>query len=194
MRGGILWSIAATACFSLPVGAQSKYVGVKVCAECHGAGEKGGAFHAWQKSKHAEAYRSLVTHSESKPRECQGLNLWVVEIGRGAKYGLPKPAMQARECIPCHTAAFGADASLIAPSFDPKDGVQCEACHGPGSAHADAMAANARDGGNRRAGFRRAKDESAIKAGCMGCHEGTCGDFDFAAMWPAIRHSASRPN
>jgi hypothetical protein len=116
------------------------------------------------------------------------LKLWIVEIGRGTKYGLPKPAEESRECLPCHVTAFGFDTQQIAASFDPKDGVQCESCHGPGSIHVEAKTAN----GSRKnePGLKRFGDESAIMAQCRTCHDGTCGDFTFAKMWPMIEHSS----
>lgn len=191
----IFLTLVAIALAASPARAgESRYVGARVCAGCHGKTEPGNPFHAWQTSKHADAYRTLKARSESKPRQLGDVELWIVEVGRGTKYGLPTPAMQAKECLPCHTTAFGAEAKLLASSFDVQDGVQCESCHGPGSAHADAMAENARDGGHRPAGLKRPADERAIEAQCTGCHErsGPCGDFDFASMWPKIRHSASR--
>lgn len=188
MRYPIAWSIATFMVLSLPASAQLRYVGAKACAQCHDAAQQGDAFHRWQTSRHAQAYRTLTTHTESEPRRCQDLELWIVELGRGVKYGLPKPAGESEECLPCHMTAFGADPQLIASSFDPKDGVQCESCHGPGSAHVEARAA--KDGGKATAGLRHYEDERAIKALCRNCHEGTCGDFDFARMWPTIKHSA----
>jgi Cytochrome c554 and c-prime len=190
MRQRLIESIAAIALLSLPLHAQTGYVGVRTCARCHSLEEQGNAFLRWQTSKHAEAYGTLKTHSESEARKCQGLELWIAEIGRGVKYGLPRRATESKECLPCHTTAFGVDAHALAPSFDPTDGVQCESCHGPGSAHAEAMAA--RSGGKGAAGLRRYEDERAIQAQCKTCHEGTCGDFDFATMWPKVQHSSSR--
>lgn len=58
-------------------------------------------------------------------------------MGRGEKYGLPTPATESKYCLPCHATTFGINAQLIAPSFDLKDGVQCESCHGPAFAHAE---------------------------------------------------------
>ena len=189
MRQKLIWSIITLPFLSLPATAQNQFVGVKVCARCHDAGGEGSAVHRWQTSRHAGAYRALITHSESKPRSCQDLELWIVEIGRGAKYGLPRPASESKECLPCHTAAFGAGSQLLAASFDPKDGVQCESCHGPGSAHVEARAANRIEPAT--AGFRRFEGERAIQARCQGCHEGTCGDFDFATAWSRIAHPSS---
>jgi hypothetical protein len=188
----MLWSLAATALMSLPARAQNQYVGAKACAPCHESKESGSAQHAWRTSGHAAAFRALGTHTEAQPRACGDLSLWIVEVGRGVRYGLPRPAAESKECLPCHTTAFGAGAPLVAPSFDPRDGVQCESCHGPGGEHVAARSA-AHDG-KGAGGLRRYGDERAIAAMCGNCHEGTCGDFDFAAMWPKIRHSAPRAN
>jgi hypothetical protein len=46
--------------------------------------------------------------------------------------------------------------------------------------------------GKAAEGLKHYEDERAVEAQCRACHEGTCGDFDFARMWPAIRHSLSR--
>ena len=112
--------------------AQNKYVGAKACASCHNTDKQVRTFDHWRQSKHANAFRTLAIASESKPRKLQDLQLWIIRMGRGDKYGLPRPATESEHCLPCHTTAFGVNAQLIAPSFDPKDGVQCESCHGPG--------------------------------------------------------------
>ncbi len=191
MRQPFILGIAAIALLSLPVHAQDRYVGAKTCARCHDKDGQGNAFHVWETSKHAEAYRTLRTHSESEARKLGDLELWIVEIGRGVKYGLPRPAAESKECLPCHTTAFGIEARLVVPSFDPKDGVQCESCHGPGSVHSEAMAKG--NGGKAATGLKRYADERATQAQCRTCHEGTCGDFNFAEMWPRIKHGSPNP-
>jgi hypothetical protein len=186
MRRPLIWCIAITL-LALPAHAENRYVGAKTCARCHNTPGQGNTFHQWQASGHAGAFAALQSHSESEPRECQGLKLWIVEIGRGVKYGLPRPAWESKECLPCHTTAFGAGPQLVASSFDPKDGVQCESCHGPGSAHVET--AELKDGGEAPAELKHFEGERSIQAQCRTCHEGTCGDFDFATMWPKIAHS-----
>jgi len=188
MRLPLIWTVAAIAVLPLPAHAQNKYVGAKTCARCHSTGQQRDAFHSWQTSKHAQAYRALAAGSEGEPRKCGDLELWIVEIGRGVKYGLPKPAPESKECLPCHVTAFGSEPQQIAASFDPKDGVQCESCHGPGSAHVEARTAN--ESTKVDPGLKKLGDEAAIRAQCGTCHEGTCGDFDFAKMWPTIKHSS----
>jgi len=44
-----------------------------------------------------------------------------------------------RDCFGCHTTGARIAGSLQLKDYEP--GVQCESCHGPGSAHADAIAA-----------------------------------------------------
>ncbi|MBI5709394.1 MAG: hypothetical protein HZC42_03695 [Candidatus Eisenbacteria bacterium] len=187
-------ALAWTSFGSTATDARSRYVGVKTCARCHDAGGQASAVRLWQMSKHAQAYAGLKAHTESAPRTCGDLEMWIVEHGRGMKYGLPHPAVESKECLPCHVTGFGADPLSVAPSFDPKDGVQCESCHGPGSAHVEAMsAANGAKGATAPASaLKHYGDEHAIQAWCVRCHEGTCGDFDFATMWPRIKHATPR--
>lgn len=181
-------SVSVLALVPLTGRAAVEYVGVKVCARCHDTVEGGDALRRWQASKHGEGYKGLVARTESKARNLGDLELWVVEVGRGVRYGLPKPAAQSKECLPCHVTGFGAKAQSLAPTFDPKDGVQCESCHGPGAAHVAAR--TAKTGGEAK--MKRYKDESAIEGLCSTCHEaeGPCGDFDFKTAWPKVKHAA----
>lgn len=39
--------------------------------------------------------------------------------------------MGVANCKMCHVTAYGAPAEFLGPKFDPRDGVQCETCHGP---------------------------------------------------------------
>ena len=178
------------AVLSFPVEGQSRFVGVKTCRQCHDSDERGNAVRKWEASNHARALSTLKAHTEAAPRMCQDLALWIVEIGRGVRYGLPRPAAESKECLPCHVTAFGAATRSVAPSFESKNGVQCESCHGPGSAHVEA--ASAAQGAKAAAGLRRFEDQHAIEELCRTCHDGTCGDFDFASMWPKVRHSSAR--
>jgi len=168
--------------------ASPRYVGVKVCASCHASGEAGApdAIGLWGKSKHAAAYQALVSSTEPQSRDMQGFRLWVVTMGNGERYGLPNPAQESKHCLPCHRTGFGAAPRLLGSEFSPADGVQCESCHGPGSLHVEA----------RRTGraeeiipFKKYADEAGVKARCLSCHNGTCGEFVFEAAWPRVKHS-----
>jgi DnaJ-class molecular chaperone len=190
MHRAVVWSLAALALLPVEAHAQSKFVGVKACAKCHDTSAHGNAMGTWQASPHAHAFATLEKSTEREPRRCDDLKLWIVTMSHGERYGLPTRATEAKECMPCHSTAFGAAPQLLAASFDRTAGVQCESCHGPGSAHVEAMSV----GGNASAatGLTAYADERAIQKRCGTCHDGTCGTLDFATMWPKIKHIVPR--
>lgn len=166
-----------------------EFVGAKACASCHDSDEKGvNPFQVWRTSGHAGALNSLVSATENQARDLGDLKLWVVRMGNGEQYGLPNPAQESKHCLPCHTTGFGVDPKLLGRSFDTKNGIQCESCHGPGGAHVAAKTAD--KAGEAIVPFKRYKDENAIRAKCSTCHNGTCGEFDFALAWPKVKHAA----
>lgn len=204
-RRAILLTIAWAGVSAFPAQAQNQYVGVKVCASCHSKELAGGKvedpLHIWRKSKHAGAYRTLTNKDAAgEARQVEGL--WIVKMGRGEKYGLPVPAAEFPHCVICHSTAPGADPRLVSASLDRNDGVQCEVCHGPGSAHArvETMKRSGRpipaeDVASaleiaKAVAFKRYASEKEIEAFCKTCHDGMCGDFDFQKAWPEIRHSS----
>ncbi|MBI5463965.1 MAG: cytochrome c family protein, partial [Ignavibacteriales bacterium] len=113
----IAWSTAVFLVLSASISmAQNKYVGVKTCKMCHQTEKQGKQFDVWSKSKHAEAYKTLTTAKANEVAKAKSLT---------------KPAAESPECLECHVVA-SANADK---TFDMKDGVQCEACHGAGSAY-----------------------------------------------------------
>ncbi len=94
-----------------------KYMGVATCKMCHQKDTEGKQFAIWSESKHAQAWKALGSDAAKK---------------LAAAKGIAGDPQQAPECLKCHVAGFGAPAEFLGPKFDPKDGVQCEACHGPG--------------------------------------------------------------
>lgn len=83
----------------------SPYLGSESCGRCHAP-----LLAAWQQTKHATAYQTLVDKK-------QQFNT---------------------ACLPCHVTGVGmdkADAALSLP--DKRRGVGCESCHGPGRQHAE---------------------------------------------------------
>jgi cytochrome c5 len=170
--------LACVAFFVMPgVAADNKYVGVKQCSMCHKADKSGNQFGVWQKSKHAEAYKTLTSDKAN-------------EIAK--KKGLKKPAAESPECLECHTVT--ADAKLLDKGFDAKDGVQCEKCHGAGSAY-KAMATMKDHAKAVAAGMTEFKDDKAIEAFCKTCHNDkspTFKEFKFAEMWAKIKHDVPK--
>ncbi|MFI5180981.1 MAG: multiheme c-type cytochrome [Thermoanaerobaculia bacterium] len=195
LRRAFLVTITS-AVLAFPSHAQNQYVGVQACASCHTD-----HLQIWQKSRHAGAVRTLANKDAvGEARQVEGL--WIAKMGRGEKYGLPVPAAEFPHCLICHSTAVGADPRLVAASLDRKDGVQCEVCHGPGSAHArvETLKKSGRPIRTEEVAaalevakavtFKRYAGEKEIEAFCRTCHDGMCGDFDFQKAWPQIRHSA----
>jgi len=128
------------------VQAQNKYVGVKMCSMCHKAEKTGNQFGVWQKSKHAEAYKTLMGAKAAEIAKAKGI----------------KNAAEAPECLSCHGAV---DAKLADKSYDMKEGVQCEVCHGPGSAY-KGMAIMKDKAKAIAAGLHEFKDTKAVEELC----------------------------
>jgi hypothetical protein len=96
--------------------------------------------------------------------------------------GLEKPAAESPECLQCH--AITSDAKLT------PDGVQCESCHGAGSAYMK-MAIMKDKEKAVAAGLIVFKDKAAIEKKCKTCHNEkspTKKTFKFEEMWAKIKH------
>jgi hypothetical protein len=164
--------LAAIVLLSFSVIAQNKYVGAKMCGMCHKGDKKGSQFEIWQKSKHAEAYKTL-TNAKS------------AEIAKAK--GLKTAANESPECLECH--AISGDAKLVA------DGVQCESCHGAGSAY-KAMPIMKDQAKAIAAGLTDFREKGSIQKKCKSCHNEkspTNKSFKFEEawfdkMWAKIKH------
>ena len=108
------------------------YIGSNACKECHGEDAIGNQFKIWSLSPHAKAYNLLLGEKAA-------------EISKKAKINFPEKDYG---CLKCHTTGKGAGSSII------KEGVGCEACHGPGSEYY--TASNHVDYTSRENGYRRA--------------------------------------
>lgn len=83
------------------------------------------------------------------------------------------------DCVRCHSTGALHPGGYGAPDTPPLTGVQCEACHGPGSEHVHA-------GGRGDAAYGALP---ASQAACVACHTWeTAPDFRFSAAWPVIAH------
>lgn len=159
----------------LPDGEKYTYEGVKVCGMCHKSEKSGNQLGIWQKSAHSKAYETLKSAEANKIAQ--------------AKYG--KNAIDVPECLSCHVTGHGMDASMLGSKFSMEDGVQCETCHGPGSAYKS---------------MKIMKDrKEAVKNGlkvydkpaelCVTCHNDkspTFKSFDFDKMWAKIKHDVPK--
>ncbi len=146
------------------------YVGSAVCGKCHPT-----AFKALADGFHATATRSLARPARSH---------WSVPKHKRGVVGLRRP-----ECLRCHVTGFGQKGGFPAavpeqPLDHSMAGVACEACHGPGKAHADdpkKPKAIARLGGTCK--------ECNILPICRQCHDDANSPrFDYRTALPKVRH------
>jgi len=97
-----------------------KYVGVQKCKPCHKGEKKGKIFELWQERKHSHAYETLASDYSKEVAQ---------------KAGLKGDPQQAAECLVCHVTAYEAPAEQKEATLTLEEGVDCEACHGPGSVY-----------------------------------------------------------
>lgn len=155
---------------------EHSYVGVDRCKICHRGAKKGRQYEIWLESKHAQAFKTLQSEAARKIAQ---------------EKGLTQPPDQAPECLKCHTTGYGADPSRFGPKFDKTMGVQCEACHGPGSEYRKKSIMEDWDKAVA-AGMNpiRVADGSAEKW-CRRCHNEespTFKGFNFDEYWAKIKH------
>lgn len=112
--------------------------------------------------------------------------------GDDARQAVPhlgaRPVEISPQCLKCHTTGQGYVPESFAESFHFREGVDCEACHGPGGRYAgaevmrDAPAA-------RHAGLAVISQET-----CRPCHETAHGKpFNYAEALAKIRHPKPKP-
>lgn len=90
--------------------AGATYLGANACKKCHIKQHR-----SWKKMAHAKAFDNLP-----------------------AKYHGEKDE-QGRACISCHVTGYGKEGGFVDLEQSKElTGVQCEACHGPGSKHREA--------------------------------------------------------
>lgn len=97
------------------------FIGAQACGNCHDGPESGAQFSKWRQTAHARAYAAL---SLPEAREITRLS------------GITEEPHQSKMCLGCHATAAEAEAWEKDPGFHLQDGLQCEACHGPGSEYA----------------------------------------------------------
>lgn len=183
----LVWIAAAAALAPLVFisrGAPAKpvYVGSRVCAGCHNGPGMGHQYSRWLLSKHAQAYAAL-----SRPES------W--EIAKIS--GLREEPWKAQICLGCHSTAFKADERELDPeTFRREDGLQCEACHGPGSEYA--TEAVMRD----RKAAMMAGLKMPTKDDCLVCHMEKGSHIavlrnpavDIEEAWKQIAHPLPKPS
>jgi hypothetical protein len=146
-----------------------KFVGVEACAKCHASEATGKQVQSWRAGAHARAWERLDSD------EARTL---------AAARGVQEP-QSAPECLRCHTTGAGFPKGRFAPEFKASEGVQCEACHGPGEFYGKIehmiVGSKAREAGLVDPG----------PAVCTRCHNQdspTFAGFDYKAAVKRIRH------
>lgn len=148
------------------------FIGVESCVMCHKTEKQGSQLSIWQNSAHSKAFETLKTDTANQ-----------IAMGKG----FSTPAAKTWECLKCHVTGYNLDATMLGKKFKVEDGVQCETCHGAGSAYKD---------------MKVMKDKKlAIKKGlivhekleefCVSCHNDESPTFvkmDFNEAWTKIKH------
>ncbi len=155
-----MWVVAAFA-VCLGFGGQSsgqpvatepaRFVGQTLCQDCHVEGGRVGLCTVERIAVHDRAFETL-----KKP----------TARSIAALCGVPEPPTESVLCLGCHSAGAEEGPRWMAASFSPRDGVQCEACHGPGSLHVEYYSGSGLFGAPRPKRFLR--DDGWR---CQGCHQ-----------------------
>lgn len=135
------------AIFPFPAAAvDARYVGADLCKQCHSS-----RYESWAKTAHAKDFANF-------PYAGRAINKYTYARG---------------ECASCHVLGYGEPGGYAKDKPWNEQAallrVQCESCHGPGSAHAVAVTA-----AERRATI--AVKPEPLKT-CMKCHVTSYGDF-----------------
>jgi cytochrome c peroxidase len=162
---------------ALSINAQEfNFIGVKKCSMCHKSEKQGSQLPIWEKSAHANAYKTLQTEEADKI---------------AAEKGFETKAVETDACLKCHVTGHGLPEARFEKGFDIADGVQCEACHGPGSEY-KSMKIMKDQAAAVKAGLVIYADDAAIEAKCKTCHNEespTYKEFKFAEMYEKIKHN-----
>ncbi|ADG68260.1 5'-nucleotidase/2' 3'-cyclic phosphodiesterase-like esterase [Planctopirus limnophila DSM 3776] len=169
-----LEQISLTPELVIPHPSGRKFVGSKVCGDCHTK-----AYEKWEETGHAKATKSIIH-------------------GRGGIEGEYISRIYDPECINCHTTGWEAqqvlrydsgyrDLETSAHLF----GNGCENCHSPGSEHVrieNGGKATEEEQAAARLAMRVTLDQ-AKKTTCYQCHDGdNSPGFEFDKYWKEIAH------
>jgi hypothetical protein len=125
----------------------------------------------WEKSGHANAFKTLLGEDAKK-------------IGK--EKGLKVAPSEAPECLKCHVTGGGA-AKNVEASFKKEEGVTCEACHGAASAfkmlHSKGDMAKSKE-----AGLNPGEKTEKFCTTCHNSGSPTFKGFKLDEMWAKIEH------
>ena len=152
------------------------FVGVESCAMCHKTEKQGSQLSIWQNSAHSKAFETLKTDKAN-------------QIAK--EKGFTKPASETWECLKCHVTGYNLDATLLGKKFKVEDGVQCETCHGAGSAYKDMKVMKDKNLSIEKGLIVHDKLEEF----CVSCHNSESPTFvkiDVNEAWNKIKHDVPK--
>jgi excinuclease UvrABC ATPase subunit len=100
--------------------------------------------------------------------------------------GSSNKAVETQECLKCHTLT-DADAGKMEETFDIRQGVQCETCHGAGSEYKKLSIMKDKKK-SMDAGLIIHTEKEAFCTGCHNSESPTFVSFDYDTMWDRIKH------
>ena len=159
-----------------------RYIGAERCKPCHSVGFRGNQYEIWKNSAHS---RSMVLLSSQKA------------VDYAKKQNISEPIKNS-SCLKCHSTGFDKDIKYFESSFNLTEGVQCEACHNPGSEYSkyQNMISN-------KEFIANGGEEGNLKD-CYSCHSGDVNNknnpkcpfqknnFNAEQSFKLIKHSKSR--
>lgn len=138
MKRVIFGTVLVLFLFSLVNAQDFTYVGYKKCMMCHKGERKGNVYETWLSKKHAKAFDAVKEKGQEKN---------------------PK-------CMECHATGFNEGGYKIGdPNASKFEGVQCEACHGPGSVYKKTSMMK-----NRELALKNGMKNITEKT-CLKCHD-----------------------
>jgi hypothetical protein len=123
----ILFARGAPSASTAPTAEDVKYIGATKCKSCHSSDDAGNQYAKWSGMNHAKAWETLGTDKAKELAKAKGI----------------ADPQQSEACLKCHVTGYGLSPDHFKGKWDPKLGVQCESCHGPGDAHMKARMADA---------------------------------------------------
>jgi len=153
--------------------AKLKYGGLSTCKACHSSAKMGGEeYKAYEKSKHAAAFKTLSTDKAK-------------EVAKAA--GVADPTKDPK-CLKCHTTAYGKK-DQQGEKYSAEEGVTCEACHGPGENY-KSMPVMKDHAKSVAAGLLVPNEKT-----CLECHNDkspTYKAFDYKKAWAIMKHGPEK--
>ena len=97
-----------------------EYVSSKQCKLCHNKPDEGAQYAAWESAQHSRAFETLLSDE-------------ALVIAK--EKALAEPPSESASCLRCHVTGYDPVTKAPPEKLRMEDGVQCDSCHGPGSAH-----------------------------------------------------------